>query len=158
SLSNNSPSDSAINTRSSAYNNSHGSPHLNCIDSASNTIINNKELSTEPWCTPTFTSKSSLMLSLTLTAVFTSSYNDCITLTSHSSTFRFLRDHQRISLRTLSNAFSKSTKAIHSSFFLHRYLSCSCLTMNMASVCGSVTLAETKLHTIQTYPRSHFSF
>src|SRR5206468_3174192 len=97
-------------------------------------IINNKGLSTEPWCTPTFTSKSSLMLSLTLTAVFTSSYIDCITLTNHSSTFSFLRDHQRISLGTLSNAFSKSTKAIHSSFFLHRYLSCSCLTMNMASV------------------------
>src|SRR5206468_1237713 len=118
SLTNNSPSDSAINTRSSAYNNSHGSPHLDCIDSASNTIINNKGLSTEPWCTP----------------IFTSSYIDCITLTNHSSTFSFLRDHQRISLGTMSNAFSKSTKAIHSSFFLHRYLSCSCLTMNMASV------------------------
>src|SRR5206468_8415686 len=88
---NNSSSDSAINTRSSAYNNSHGSPHLDCIDSASNTIINNRGLSTEPWCTPTFTSKSSLILSFALTAVFTPSYIDCITLTNHSSTFSFLR-------------------------------------------------------------------
>ena len=35
---------------------------------------------------------------------------------------------------TLSKAYSRSTKAIHNSFFFARYFSCICLTMNMASV------------------------
>src|SRR5206468_2735351 len=88
----------------------------------------------EPWCTPTPTSKSSPTSSLTLTAVPTSSYIDCTTLTSHSPTFRPLRDHQRISPGTPPNALSKSTKAIHSPLFLHRHLSRSRPTTNMASV------------------------
>src|SRR4029077_18412618 len=41
-------SDSAIKTKSSAYSNSHGNPHLKQLDNASITMINSSGLSTEP--------------------------------------------------------------------------------------------------------------
>src|SRR6266536_475633 len=41
-------SDSAIRARSSAYSNSHGKPSLNSFDNASNTMMNNSGLRTEP--------------------------------------------------------------------------------------------------------------
>src|SRR5664279_1596413 len=63
-----------------------------------------------------------------------SSYIDFITDTIPSSTPNFRKAHHTTSLETLSKAFSKSTKAIHRSFFLAKYFSCSCLTTNMASV------------------------
>jgi len=48
---------SAITTRSSAYNNSHGKATLNSLDKASMTIINSKGLNAEPWCIPTYSPK-----------------------------------------------------------------------------------------------------
>src|SRR5664279_158911 len=63
-----------------------------------------------------------------------SSYIDFITDTIPSSTPNFRKAHHTTSLETLSKAFSKSTKAIHRSFFLAKYFSCCCLTTNMASV------------------------
>jgi len=44
---------SAIITRSSAYNNSHGKATLNSLDYVSMTITNSKGLNAEPWCIPT---------------------------------------------------------------------------------------------------------
>src|SRR6188768_891845 len=57
-------SDSAIITKSSAYSSSHGNPHPKCCVSASNTMVNSSGLSTEPWCTPTFTSNSSITIKM----------------------------------------------------------------------------------------------
>src|SRR6188768_2291692 len=53
-------SDSAIITKSSAYSSSHGNPHPKCRVNASSKMVNRSGLSTEPWCTSTFTSNSSL--------------------------------------------------------------------------------------------------
>ena len=58
-----------------------------------------------------------------------SKYMDCITFISHSSTPTCLRAHHKTSRGTLSKAFSRSTKAIQSSFFFARYFSYICLTM-----------------------------
>src|SRR5664279_2422076 len=125
---------SANRTRSSAYSNSIGKPSLNSLDRASSTMMNSKGLSTEPWCTPTLTTNALLTLPFTFTAVDASSYIDLITDTIHSSTPNFRKAHHTTSLGTLSKAFSKSTKAIHRSFFFAKYFSCSCLTTNIASV------------------------
>src|SRR5580692_9760133 len=62
------------------------------------------------------------------------SYNVLITFTIHSSTPNWCKAHHSTSLGTLSNAFSKSTNAIHNSFFFSRNLSCTCLSTNIASV------------------------
>src|SRR5665811_217631 len=127
-------SDSATNTRSSANRSSYGRPSRNLLDSASMTIMNSNGLRTEPWCTPTFTSNGLLSPCLVFTAVVESVYIDFITVMSHSSTCNSLNAHHRTSRGTLSNAFSRSTNAIHSSLFTPRYLSCNCRTMNIASV------------------------
>merc|ERR1712115_581060 len=50
----------AMITRSSAYSSSHGHPVLNSMERASSTMTNSRGLKTEPWCTPTLTSKGSL--------------------------------------------------------------------------------------------------
>ena len=57
----------AMITRSSAYSSSHGHPVLNSMERASSTMINNRWLKTEPWWTPTLTSKGSLSDVPTLT-------------------------------------------------------------------------------------------
>src|SRR2546425_6076015 len=86
------------------------------------TMLNKIWLSTDPWCTPTLTSKLSLSSPFLLTAVVTPSYKLLITFTIHSYTPTCLRAHHKTSCGTLSNAFSKSTKAIHNSFCLPRNL------------------------------------
>src|SRR6478609_9371263 len=53
-----------------------------------------------------------------------------ITITKSSG----LNADHKTSLGTLSNAFSRSTKAIHNSLRFCRYFSCTCLTTNTASV------------------------
>ena len=50
----------AMITRSSAKNSSQGTPTLKSLDKASSTMIKSSGLRTEPWCTPTPTSNSSL--------------------------------------------------------------------------------------------------
>merc|ERR1711867_219551 len=65
---------SATTTKSSAYSSSHGSPVATCFVIACITIIKNKGLSTAPWWTPNFTSKSSDKPFPTLTAVLASTY------------------------------------------------------------------------------------
>jgi len=52
---------SAVTTKLSAYNNSHGNVTLNYVDKASMTITNSKGLYAEPWCISTFTSKPLLL-------------------------------------------------------------------------------------------------
>src|SRR6267154_1169949 len=69
-----------------------------------------------------------------LTDVVTPSYMLLIKLTSHSSTPTCLRAHHTTSRGTLSNAFSKSTKAIHNSFCFPRNFSWTCRTIKIASV------------------------
>src|SRR3989442_5497225 len=98
------------------------------------TMLNKIGLSTDPWCTPTLTSKLSLSSPFLLTAVVTPSYILLMTFTIHSSTPTCLKAHHKTSCGTLSKAFSKSTNAIHSSFCLPRNFSCTCLTIKIASV------------------------
>ena len=76
-------------TRSSAYNNSQGSPVLWSWDRASRTIMKR----TEPWWTPTFTAKLSLIVLFTLTALPLLRYITYIAFISHSSTPNFLMTH-----------------------------------------------------------------
>ena len=73
--------------------------------------MNSSGLRTDPWCTPTLTLKALLSLPFNLTFVVASSYIALITDTIHSFTPKCLSAHQTTSLGTLSNAFSKSTKA-----------------------------------------------
>ena len=56
----------AMITRSSAKNSSQGTPTLKSLDKASSTMIKSSGLRTEPWCTPTPTSNSSLYSEPTL--------------------------------------------------------------------------------------------
>src|SRR5437867_5915159 len=74
------------------------------------TMLNKIGLSTDPWCTPTLTSKLSLSSPFLLTAVVTPSYKLLITFTIHFFTPTCLRAHHKTSRCTLSKAFSKSTK------------------------------------------------
>src|ERR1700757_4181862 len=99
--------------RSSAYNNPQGKPTVNFFDSSSSTMMNKSGLRTEPWCTPTFTPNSVLSHPCSFTDVETSQYIALITSTIHSSTPALLKAHQSTSRGTLSNAFSRSTNAIH---------------------------------------------
>jgi len=64
---------SAITTRSSAYNNSHGKATLHSLDKASMTITNSKGLNAEPWCILTLTSKPFLLPQTVHTTVFCTS-------------------------------------------------------------------------------------
>ena len=57
----------AMITRSSAKNSSQGTPTLKSLDKASSTMIKSSGLRTEPWCTPTPTSNTSLYSEPTLT-------------------------------------------------------------------------------------------
>jgi len=96
----------SLKTRSSAYN-SHGNATLNSLDKASMAITNSKELNAEPWCIPTFTSK-------TITITINCSYNCFCTSIhrhNHSSTLNLRIAHLITSLGTPSKAFSKSTKS-----------------------------------------------
>src|SRR5208282_969146 len=68
-------------------------PARKSVKRASRTIMNSSGLSTEPWCSPTFTSIPPLSPSFILTAVVTPSYMALITLTNHSSTPRRLKAH-----------------------------------------------------------------
>ena len=56
----------AMITRSSAKNSSQGTPALKSLDKAPSTMIKSSGLRTEPWCTPTPTSNSSLWINLKL--------------------------------------------------------------------------------------------
>jgi len=98
---------SAITTRSSVYNNSHGKATLIYLDKASMTITNSKRLNAEPWCIATFTSncysyhKLFLQLSLHQHIDITANIN-------HSSTSNLCIAYLITSLRTRQKAFSKS--------------------------------------------------
>ena len=102
---------SAIKYKSSAYSNSRGKPARSSLEIISITITNSKGLSTDPWSNPTFTLNALLSPSVVLTTVCAPSYIAMTAFTNHSSTPSFLRAHLVTSLGTLSNAFSKSTKA-----------------------------------------------
>ena len=118
--------------RSSAYIISHGRPSLTLCVTASITIMKSSGLSTEPWCTPTFTPNHSLTHpSYDVTLVLACLYMAITALTNHSSTPSFLMAHSTI-LSTLSKAFSRSTNAHHSSLCFPLYLSCNCLAINIA--------------------------
>merc|ERR1711867_204570 len=114
---------SAINTRSSAYSNSHGNPSAAFLVTACITVINRNGLSTDPWCTPTLTSNSSLKPCSTLTAVFASWYVVITALIIHSLTPSLRSAHSTTFLGTLSKAFSRSTNPRYILLFLPRYFS-----------------------------------
>ena len=92
-----------------------------------------KGFSTEPWCSPTFTTK--LLLSPAhVTTMLTHLYSAITACTSHSSTPDFLMAHLNnlvTSIGTLSSAFSTSAKASYNFFFLASII---CCIMNMASL------------------------
>ena len=89
-----------------------------------------KGFSTEPWCSPTFTTK--LLLSpARVTTMLTPLYSAC---TSHSSTPDFLMANLNnlvTSFGTISSAFSTSAKASYNLFFLASTI---CCIMNMTSL------------------------
>ena len=129
----------AMITKSSAKNNSQGTPTLKSLDKASSTMIKSRGLRTEPWWTPTPTSNSSLYSEPTVTRLRALLYIACTRRTIHSSTPTFLIAHHKTFRGTRSNAFSRSTKAKNRVRFLplRSYLdknfSWSCLMMNIAS-------------------------
>ena len=130
----------AMITRSSAKNSSQGTPTLKSLDKASSTMIKSSGLRTEPWCTPTPTSNSSLYSEPTLTRLRALLYIACTRRTIHSSTPTFLIAHHKTFRGTRSNAFSRSTKAknrvrfLSLRSFLDKNFSWSCRMMNIASV------------------------
>ena len=67
----------AISTKSSAYSNLEGRPHLASLETTSMTTANNSGLSTAPWCKPTFTSTLSLSPVSILTMYSTSLCIQC---------------------------------------------------------------------------------
>ena len=67
----------AMITRSSAKNSSQGTPTLKSLDKDSSTMIKSSGLRTEPWCTPTPTSNSSLYSEPTLTRLRALLYIAC---------------------------------------------------------------------------------
>ena len=107
----------AMITRSSAKNSSQPPPPppppppLKSLDKASSTMIKSRGLRTEPWCTPTPTSNSSLYSEPTLTRLRALLYIACTRRTIHSSTPTFLIAHHKTFRGTRSNTFSRSTKA-----------------------------------------------
>ena len=130
----------AMITRSSAKNSSQGTPTLKSLDKASSTMIKSSGLRTEPWCTPTPTSNSSLYSEPTLTRLRALLYIACTRCTIHSLTPIFLIAHHKTFRGTRSNAFSRSTKAknrvrfLSLRSFLDKNFSWSCRMMNIASV------------------------
>ena len=121
-------------TRSSAYSISHGRPSLTLCVTASITTMKSSELSTEPWCTPTFTQNHSLTdPPCGLTLVLACLYMAITALTNHSSIPSFLVAHSTTFLGTLSKAFSRSTNAHHSFLCFPLYLSCNCPTSRCRS-------------------------
>ena len=95
--------------------------------------MNSSGLRTDPWCTPTLTLKALLSLHST---------SPCCRILIH----RFYHRHYPLIHTHISqcppnhlprhpiNAFSRSTKAIHSSIFFAKYFSCSWRTIKIASV------------------------
>jgi hypothetical protein len=111
----------------------HGKPVLNYLESAPSMITNSNSDNTDPWWTPTFTANS-LSPAPSLTE-----FNDLHTLIEllaldYSSTPDCLNSHHNTSWGTRSNAFTRSTNAIHTSFFCSRNFSWICSTMIMAFV------------------------
>ena len=102
-------------------------------DKASSTMMQRSGLSTEPWCTPNFTSNLSLRPFQTLTQLRTFSYIPS-SFTIHSSTLSFLIADQIIFYGTWSDAFSRSTKAISICLPTVRNFSCSWQMTKIASV------------------------
>ena len=128
----NSSSHFPTSTRLSAYSISHGRPSLTLCVTASITIMKSSGLSTEPWCTPTFTPNHSLTHPpYDLILVLACLYMAIAALTNHSSTPNFLMAHSTTFLGTLSKAFSRSTNAHHSFLCFPLYLSCNCLAINV---------------------------
>ena len=138
-------------TRSSAYSISHGRPSLTLCVTDSITMMKSSGLSTEPWCTPTFTQNHSLLNHHIILSWFWHVYTWSYTaLTNHSSTPNFLMAHSTTFLGTLSKAFSRSTNAHHSSLCFPIYLSCNCLAINIAWVV-LVPGLNPKLHLVYLY-------
>ena len=133
------------NAKSSAKNSFSGDPDKIYLDSASITMINNIGFNTEPWCNTTWTKKSFLEVSLTLTRLWTFLYIDFIVLTNPSSTPSFLKAPYATSLRTRSKAFSKSINAMHGLFFFAKYFSYD-YPQNENDIYSSTSWHEIKLH------------
>ena len=126
--------DSAIITRSSAYNNSQGHPVLNSWGNASRTKTKRSGLRTEPWCTPTFRQKLSLKQFSIHTLLLALWYIAWPSWKIHLSTPSLLKAHQRICRGTLPKAFSRLTKAKYRFLFFAWNFSWYCLKINIASV------------------------
>merc|ERR1711954_452507 len=97
---------SAMRARSSAYSSSHGHPVLNSMDRVSSSMMNNKGLKTEPWCTPTLTSNGSLSEEPTPTLALALWYIAWTVFTNISGTPSLRMAHQSTARGTLSKAFS----------------------------------------------------
>ena len=98
-------------------------PSLTLCVTVSITIMKSSGLSTEPWCTPTFTPNHSLTHPpYDLTLVLACLYIAITALANHSSIPSFLMVHSTTFLGTLSKAFSRSTNSHHSFLCFPLYL------------------------------------
>jgi hypothetical protein len=127
-------------------------------------MMNSKGLSTEPWCTLTLNLNGSLKPLATRSGQRALVYILCTTsLTIHSGTPSIHIGHQITFLGTLSNAFSKTTKAMYRFWFAPRYYACSWRTTKMASVIprygfNYLYCLSSSLLYLQNIHNSHSSF
>ena len=82
--------------------------------------MNSRGLYTDPWCTPTLTSNSSLKELFTRVLLLAPTYMTCTTLTNHSGTQTTQRAHHSTFQGALLKVFSKLTKVNFSSRQLFR--------------------------------------
>ena len=102
---------SAINARPSAFRSFHGQPVQNSVDNASRAITNSG-LKTEPWCTQTLISKTSLYEPFTLILLFALFYiASTIAILRLGTPTTRMANHSILCGFLLKVFFSRSTKA-----------------------------------------------
>src|SRR5213083_257071 len=118
------------------------------------TMLNKIGLSTDPWCTPTLTSKLSLSSPFLLTAVVTPSYILLMTFTIHSSTPTCLKAHHKTSYMWHSVEGLLQVHKRHPQLLLFAKELFLNLSYNKDCICCSFTRAKSKLHLIYLYSLS----
>ena len=109
--------------------------------------MNSRGLNTDPWCTPTLTSNSSLKELVTFVLLLAPTYMACTYVTNHSSTPTTQRAHHSTFRGTLSKAFFQIDKC-HIQFPVFCETLLLKLSKNKNGICCASTGAEAKLHFI----------
>eukprot|EP00914_Ancora_sagittata_P021091 GHVO01041440.1.p1 GENE.GHVO01041440.1~~GHVO01041440.1.p1 ORF type:complete len:204 (+),score=4.42 GHVO01041440.1:214-825(+) len=122
------------NTISSANIMLHGRAFFTLSEITSMTISNKYGLSTDPWCSPTFTGNLSVSPTLLQARFFTPSYMSCTSPMFFSGTPFALMYHHSSWRGTLSYAFSKSMNTMCNPFCFSLCISMVNLSIDIASV------------------------